>query len=203
MTWWQNTALPCHRLNHWCHSHPHLLGGESYWIWPMWCKQCHAPALLCAHPCSAAAHAGWPQCLYIPWPHMGIVKPTVFPCARSLRYGCICRIRWFLLESYVCFTTTSLDTVDMHLLLRLSTTCRYQTTATGWQCCDTGQNDAISKIELFPSSNLSSKDPNCKNGIQLFLQTCEKISVYCVINWHSKVLGVKQTVECYFTRLDF
>ena len=35
--------------------------------------------------------------------------------------------------SYVCFTTISLPTVDMYLLLRLCTTCRYQTTATGWE----------------------------------------------------------------------
>ena len=30
------------------------------------------------------------------------------------------------------FRTTSLHTVDMYLLLRLSTNCQYQTTATGW-----------------------------------------------------------------------
>ena len=51
------------------------------------------------------------------------------------RYGMVCifRIRWSLLGSYVCFTTTSLVTVDTPLLLRLSTTCQYQTTATGWE----------------------------------------------------------------------
>ena len=33
-------------------------------------------------------------------------------------------IRWSLWGSYVCFTTTSLDTYDTSLLLRLCTTCR-------------------------------------------------------------------------------
>ena len=44
---------------------------------------------------------------------------------------CIFRIRWSLLGSYVCFTTTSLATVDMYLLLWLCTTCRYHTTVLG------------------------------------------------------------------------
>ena len=34
-------------------------------------------------------------------------------------------------------------------------------------CCDNGQNDTISKIEL----------PNCQNNIQLFLQQFEKSGV--------------------------
>ena len=33
--------------------------------------------------------------------------------------------------AYVCFTTTSLATVDMYLLLWLCTTCRYHTTVLG------------------------------------------------------------------------
>ena len=39
-------------------------------------------------------------------------------------------IKRALLGSYICFITTSLDTVDTGLLLRLCTTCQYQTTAT-------------------------------------------------------------------------
>ena len=52
---------------------------------------------------------------------------------KVIQYGCIYRIRWSLLGSYACFTTTSLATVDTYLLLRLCTTCRYQTTATCWE----------------------------------------------------------------------
>ena len=37
-------------------------------------------------------------------------------------------------------------------------------------CCDMGQNDTISKIELNPSFVLSSDNTNCKNDIQLFPQ---------------------------------
>ena len=33
-------------------------------------------------------------------------------------------------------------------------------------CCDIDQNDTIGKIELNPSSILSSRDPHCKNDIQ-------------------------------------
>ena len=33
-------------------------------------------------------------------------------------------------------------------------------------CCDMGQNDTISKIELNPSFVLSSDNTNCKNDIQ-------------------------------------
>ena len=40
-----------------------------------------------------------------------------------------------------------------------------------------GQNDTIDKIELFPSSYLSSRDPNCHNNIQLFLQQFENFRV--------------------------
>ena len=36
----------------------------------------------------------------------------------------------------------------------------------GSKSCDMGQNDTIDKIELFPSSDLSTRDPNCKNDIQ-------------------------------------
>ena len=57
------------------------------------------------------------------------------------------------------------------------------------------------KNELFPSSDLSSRDPNCQHGIQLFLQQFEKFSMYCVTNWHYKVLGMKQTSERHFTHL--
>ena len=39
------------------------------------------------------------------------------------------------------------------------------------------KNDTISKIKLFPSSDLSSRDPNGQNNIQLFLQRFEKIRV--------------------------
>ena len=58
-------------------------------------------------------------------------------------------------------------------------------------------------IELFPSSDLSSRDPNCQHDIQLFLQQFEKFSMYCVTNWHYKVLGVKQTSEWHFTHLRY
>ena len=56
--------------------------------------------------------------------------------ARSFTYGgansgsgdlCLTSV-----SSYICFTTTSLDTVDIYSLLRLCTICQYQTTATGW-----------------------------------------------------------------------
>ena len=57
----------------------------------------------------------------------------------------------------------------------------------------------LEKIELIHFSNLSSRDPNCQNNNQLFLQQFEKFSVYCVTNWHYKVLGVKQTSEWHFT----
>ena len=57
------------------------------------------------------------------------------------------------------------------------------------------------KIELIHFSDLSSRDPNCQDNIQLFLQQFEKFSVYCVTNWHYKVLGVKQTSEWHFTHL--
>ena len=45
-------------------------------------------------------------------------------------------------------------------------------------CCDIGQNNTIGKIELFSSFDLSSRDPDCKKNIQLFLQQFEKFSVY-------------------------
>ena len=62
-------------------------------------------------------------------------------------------------------------------------------------CYDIGQNDTISKIKLFPSSDLSTRDQNCHDNIQLFRQQFEKFSVYCITNWHYKVLGTKQTSE--------
>ena len=58
------------------------------------------------------------------------------------------------------------------------------------------------KIELIHCSDLSSRDRNCQDNIQLlFLQQIEKFSVYCVTNWHYKVLGRKQTSESLFTHL--
>ena len=57
------------------------------------------------------------------------------------------------------------------------------------------------EIELIHFSDLSSRDPNCQDNIQLFLQQFEKFSVYCVTNWHYKVLGMKQTSEWHFTHL--
>ena len=45
-------------------------------------------------------------------------------------------------------------------------------------CCDIGQNDTIGKIELNPSSVLSTRDLNCQKNIQLFLPRHEKIRVY-------------------------
>ena len=44
-------------------------------------------------------------------------------------------------------------------------------------CCDMGQNDTISKIELNPSFVLSSNETNCKNDIQLFHQLFDELSV--------------------------
>ena len=58
------------------------------------------------------------------------------------------------------------------------------------------------KIELTQVPILSSRDPNCQNNIQLFLQQSEKFSVYCDTSWHYKVLGMKQTSEWHFTCLD-
>ena len=45
------------------------------------------------------------------------------------------------------------------------------------RCCDTGQNDTISKIELNPSFILSSDETNCKNDIQLFHQLFDELCV--------------------------
>ena len=39
------------------------------------------------------------------------------------------------------------------------------------------KSETIGKIELFPNSDLSSRDLNCQNNIQLFLQQFEKIRV--------------------------
>ena len=46
------------------------------------------------------------------------------------------------------------------------------------RCCDMGQNDTISKIELNPFIVLSSDNTNCKNDIQLFLQLFDELSVH-------------------------
>ena len=59
----------------------------------------------------------------------------------------------------------------------------------------------LTKIELNHFSNLSSRDANCQDNIQLFLQQFEEFSVYCVTNWHYKVLDMKQTSEWHFTHL--
>ena len=53
----------------------------------------------------------------------------------------------------------------------------------------------LEKIELFLSSDLSSRDLNCQNNIQLFLQQFEKSGVNGDTNKHYKVLGTKQTSE--------
>ena len=45
-------------------------------------------------------------------------------------------------------------------------------------CCDFGQIDRFSIIELNPSFVLSSDNTNCKNDIQLFLQLFDELSVY-------------------------
>ena len=45
-------------------------------------------------------------------------------------------------------------------------------------CCDIGQIDRFSIIELNPSFVLSSDNTNCKNDIQLFLQLFDELSVY-------------------------
>ena len=44
-------------------------------------------------------------------------------------------------------------------------------------CCDMGQNDTISKIELNPSFVLSSDENNYKNDIQLFHQLFDELRV--------------------------
>ena len=44
-------------------------------------------------------------------------------------------------------------------------------------CCYTGQNDTIGKIELNQVSILSTRDLNCHNNIQLFLQQFENFRV--------------------------
>ena len=46
-----------------------------------------------------------------------------------------------------------------HVIVRLGMRMREE-------CCDMGQNDTISKIELNPSNVLSSEKTNCKNDIQ-------------------------------------
>ena len=45
-------------------------------------------------------------------------------------------------------------------------------------CCDIGQIDRFSIIELFPFIVLSSDNTNCKNDIQLFHQLFDELSVY-------------------------
>ena len=45
------------------------------------------------------------------------------------------------------------------------------------ECCDMGQNDTISKIELNPSFVLSSDETNSKNDIQLFHQLFDELRV--------------------------
>ena len=46
------------------------------------------------------------------------------------------------------------------------------------RCCDIGQIDIFSRIELFPFIVLSSDNTNCKNDIQLFHQLFDELSVY-------------------------
>ena len=46
------------------------------------------------------------------------------------------------------------------------------------RCCNIGQIDRFSIIELNPSFVLSSDNTNCKNDIQLFLQLFDELSVY-------------------------
>ena len=58
------------------------------------CKHCDL--LVCSHTCGKQTKL--------------IVTP-----AKSVWYGYICRIWWSLLGSYVCFTTTSLVTVDIYI----------------------------------------------------------------------------------------
>ena len=45
-------------------------------------------------------------------------------------------------------------------------------------CCDIGQIDIFSRIELISSFVLSSDNTNCKNDIQLFLQLFDELSVH-------------------------
>ena len=45
-------------------------------------------------------------------------------------------------------------------------------------CCDIGQIDIFSGIELFPFIVLSSDNTNCKNDIQLFHQLFDELSVH-------------------------
>ena len=45
-------------------------------------------------------------------------------------------------------------------------------------CCDIGQIDRFSIIELNPSFVLSSDNTNCKNDIQLFHQLFDELSVH-------------------------
>ena len=66
-------------------------------------------------------------------------------------------------------------------------------------CCDMSLNDTIGKIELNPSSVLSSDNTNCQNDIQQFWQQTEKLRGNGETNSHYKLLGVKQTVEWQFT----
>ena len=51
------------------------------------------------------------------------------------------------------------------------------TTMIDYVCCDIGQNDTIDKIELIHFSDLSSRDLNCHDDIQLFLQQFENFRV--------------------------
>ena len=46
------------------------------------------------------------------------------------------------------------------------------------RCCDIGQIDRFSIIELFPFIVLSNDNTNCKNDIQLFLQLFDELSVH-------------------------
>ena len=62
-------------------------------------------------------------------------------------------------------------------------------------CCNMGQNDTIGKIELNPSSVLSSDNTNCKNNIQYFLQLFDERRVNGNCHYHLQVLTDCQTVE--------
>ena len=44
-------------------------------------------------------------------------------------------------------------------------------------CCDIGQIDIFSRIELFPSIVLSSDNTNYRNDIQLFPQLFDELRV--------------------------
>ena len=88
--------------------------GKQVWIGPQW----RPPGVTSRGSCAVRSHVQWG------WAGDGARGDPHPVKGGATSYGAVAyAIWWSLLESYVCFTTTSLTTVDMHLLLKLCTNC--------------------------------------------------------------------------------